>query len=643
MNWHKRGDVLEAHCRNWIQETWAGSRIIETKIDSVHGIDFAAEDARGDVRIVEVKSGSGSLSDGQFTIEWIRQRIGSDLYSAICRCVARRRYLIRVLVRVQERADGSIRFSTGTPTGQLTWEQLFPGRQPPSLGIDGASATSDGHTIRVRHRMSGFGIEQIHLYDLPARELSLGLRQVILEQGTFPFIVPHAHTVVEGGTTTYRRGLDEWDAYFSQSDAVYEGPAVKGRCGSCGIEYFHFENEEFCADCFEWRRDNAQSQKRDIIRQAETLAESSDWKVAGEQMKGLMERWKASGSAGREKEEELWSRFQGAQQHFHDRRKRHFDERDRQREANRVAKQHLVDDARRLATSEDWRAAAESHRALMAQWKATGPAGRDHDDALWQAFQSARQTFFDRQKAHFDEQGRQREVNRRVKQQLVEDAKRLAYSEDWKDAADKQRALMAQWKATGPAGRDHDDALWQAFQSARQTFFDRQKAHFDRQERQREDNRQAKQRLVNEARGLTHSSDWKGTAERQRDLMVQWKAIGTAGRDHDDELWQAFQSARQTFFDRQKDHFESMARERERNAAQKRNLVSIASDLSYSSDWKATSDRMRELMARWKEIGPAGREVDDALWADFNRARQRFFERQTEYFEERNRLRGQRR
>ena len=149
MNWHERGDILEAHCRQWMLHTWPDCRIIETKNNSVHGIDFAVEDRHGDVRIVEVKSASGSLSDGQFTIDWIRSRINSELFAAICRCAVRRRYLIRVLVRVKEHADGRVTCSTGSPTGQLTWGDIFPGRASPSLDMTSMNASQVGDMIRV--------------------------------------------------------------------------------------------------------------------------------------------------------------------------------------------------------------------------------------------------------------------------------------------------------------------------------------------------------------------------------------------------------------------------------------------------------------------------------------------------------------
>lgn len=139
MNWHKRGDELEEACKAWFEHRWPGKHtIIVTKKNSIHGIDFAVETARGDVFIVESKSATGALSQGQFTLEWIGSRVNPDLYNALSRTVLRNRDIIREVVRVIKRPDGKFEFreekydfKIGSPTGHITWEELFPGRPRP--------------------------------------------------------------------------------------------------------------------------------------------------------------------------------------------------------------------------------------------------------------------------------------------------------------------------------------------------------------------------------------------------------------------------------------------------------------------------------------------------------------------------------
>jgi len=87
----------------------------------------------------------------------------------------------------------------------------------------------------------------------------------------------------------------------------------------------------------------ARRAKRKLVHEANLLAQSTDWKVAGERWGALRRRWKAAGSAGPD-EERLWKSFKAASDQFHQRRAEHFAE-------LAAAKQAMYD-----ATAEDRRA-----------------------------------------------------------------------------------------------------------------------------------------------------------------------------------------------------------------------------------------------------------------------------------------------
>ena len=50
---------------------------------------------------------------------------------------------------------------------------------------------------------------------------------------------------------------------------------------------------------------------------------------------------------------------------------------------------------------------------------------------------------------------------------------------------------------------------------------------------------------------------------------------------------------------------------------------------------------MKNLMDEWKSIGHAGNKVDDALWHEFNDARQEFYTRRNEHYDELSRTRSE--
>ncbi len=135
-----------------------------------------------------------------------------------------------------------------------------------------------------------------------------------------------------------------------------------------------------------------------------------------------------------------------------------------------------------------------------------------------------------------------------------------------------------------------------------------------------------KRQLIAEARQLSSSTDWKSTSDRMKVMMDDWKAAGYAGKENDN-LWEEFKFARQSFFDRQNRHFEELKSKRADAKRIKLSLISEAQSVAYTTDWKSGNDKMNDLMSRWKQAGSAGHEEDDRLWAEFQSVRNGYYDR----------------
>jgi hypothetical protein len=134
-----------------------------------------------------------------------------------------------------------------------------------------------------------------------------------------------------------------------------------------------------------------------------------------------------------------------------------------------------------------------------------------------------------------------------------------------------------------------------------------------------------KERIAAEAERIGQSSDWRNGANRLRDLLEKWKSLPRLERSVDDALWRRFSTARTSYTRRRKAHFAELNEKREAAQTVKEKLVVEAEQLADSTDWGATAGAYRDLMRRWKAAGPAPKSVDDALWARFRGAQDRFF------------------
>lgn len=136
----------------------------------------------------------------------------------------------------------------------------------------------------------------------------------------------------------------------------------------------------------------------------------------------------------------------------------------------------------------------------------------------------------------------------------------------------------------------------------------------------------AKEEMVGEAEALAAGNDWRGGVNRFRALLDEWKALPRIDRATDDSLWHRFSTARTTYTRRRKAQFAEQAARRDEARVIKEQIIKEAAELATSTDWGPTSGAFRDLMARWKAAGPAPREVDDALWAQFRGIQDQFFE-----------------
>ncbi|MFD6365393.1 DUF349 domain-containing protein [Streptomyces roseolus] len=200
--------------------------------------------------------------------------------------------------------------------------------------------------------------------------------------------------------------------------------------------------------------DEARAAKEALVTEAEELAQSEQWRVAGERLRALVDTWKGLPRLDRKSDDELWHRFSHARSAFSKRRKAHFAQLDAQREEARKTKERLVAEAEALQNSTDWGTTAARYRELMADWKAAGRAQREHEDDLWNRFRGAQDVFFAARSGVFAERDAEQTENLALKEELAGEAEKLLPVTDLKAARAAFRALNERWEAIGHVPRD---------------------------------------------------------------------------------------------------------------------------------------------------------------------------------------------
>lgn len=202
------------------------------------------------------------------------------------------------------------------------------------------------------------------------------------------------------------------------------------------------------------QHDEARRAKEELVAEAEELAQSEQWRTAGERLRALVDTWKGLPRLDRKSDDELWHRFSHARSAFSKRRKAHFASLDAQREEARKTKERLVSEAEALSGSTDWGATAARYRELMADWKAAGRAQREAEEDLWNRFRGAQDVFFAARSEVFAERDAEQAENLKLKEELAVEAEKLVPVTDLKAARSAFRAINERWEAIGHVPRD---------------------------------------------------------------------------------------------------------------------------------------------------------------------------------------------
>jgi uncharacterized protein DUF349 len=210
--------------------------------------------------------------------------------------------------------------------------------------------------------------------------------------------------------------------------------------------------------------------------------------------------------------------------------------------------------------------------------------------------------------ARKEERAQKSAESKAAKEKLVAEAERLAEGTDWRNGANRLRELLATWKELPRLDRATDDALWRRFSTARTTYTRHRKAHFAEEHERRDSARVVKERLAKEAEALSTSTEWGPTAGRYRDLMREWKAAGPAPREVDDQLWQRFRGAQDTFFGARDAANAALDQEFAANAEVKDAILVEAEALVPVTDLEAAKKTFRELADRWDAAGKVPRD-----------------------------------
>jgi hypothetical protein len=143
------------------------------------------------------------------------------------------------------------------------------------------------------------------------------------------------------------------------------------------------------------------------------------------------------------------------------------------REKNLEIKRGLIEEAEALKNSTEWKETAEEFKNLKMRWIKTGPVEKEFEDEMESSFNDAIDTFFENRKNFFEDMAAQAEVNIKIYEKLVLEARAAFDNPDAKRAFEISKRIQKEWKAAGRVPAEKRQPLWDEFSKLNNRIFSR--------------------------------------------------------------------------------------------------------------------------------------------------------------------------
>ena len=295
--------------------------------------------------------------------------------------------------------------------------------------------------------------------------------------------------------------------------------------------------------------------KTELCEKAEALILESSIVKAFKTLQKYHDQWRETGPVPHDKKEELWERFKSATTKINQRQQEHFESLRHQLVHNLEAKNELCIKAEELSqldlkSPREWEDKSKVLIDLQQVWKTIGFAPKKENNAVYERFRTACDTFFNQKREFFKNYKDQQNNNLQLKTELCIQAEAMMDSEDWKKTTQSYIEIQRKWKEIGPVARKQSDAIWKRFRSACDHFFDRKSHYFKHIDEKHDENLQLKEAIIEEVKKYEVKKDEEESAiaELQK-FQKRWLEIGFVPIKDKDRVNQEFRNALNQKFD----------------------------------------------------------------------------------------------
>ena len=363
--------------------------------------------------------------------------------------------------------------------------------------------------------------------------------------------------------------------------------------------------------------------KQEIIEKIKSMVTSpEEANKSYQEFKALQAEWKEIKNVPAEKANELWRNYQLYVEQFYDLLKLNSEAREYDFKKNLEAKTRLCEAAERLADENDVISAFHQLQKLHQEYRETGPVSKELREEIWQRFKAASTVINKRHQQHFETIRAKEEENLTRKTALCEKVEAIASAEskgssDWEKRTKEIIDIQAEWKTIGFAPQKMNVKIFERFRAACDDFFAKKAEYFKTLKDSFKENAEKKRALIEKAKALQDSTEWKSTSDKLIALQKEWKTIGMVPKKLGDQLWEEFLGACNKFFEARNAAGAGQRSEEHQNLTKKRDIIE---KLKAAAEEKGEDlqEKVQKLVEEYQAVGHVPFKEKDKLYEEYH-------------------------
>ncbi len=242
--------------------------------------------------------------------------------------------------------------------------------------------------------------------------------------------------------------------------------------------------------------------------------------------------WKEEiGPVDRDKREKIWAEFSEITKQMHDKKEalqlqyrtlelQHLEDK------NKIIDEIIALNSQEIDTHNGWQKQLENMEALREKFFKAGKVPIELNEETWAKFKAAVRNFNKNKNAFYKDIKHDQQENLNKKMALVEKAKALKESEDFKTVTPIMKQIQEDWKKIGHVPKKYSDSLWNEFRTICNAYFDRLHKIQNQENGDELEAYEKKKIFLEEVREVSLVGEHKKDLNTIKALIEKWKSLG---------------------------------------------------------------------------------------------------------------------